>query len=163
MARPTKYDEKYNSIVESVCELFGADDKQISKTLGITEKTLNNWKKEYPELLQSLKKGKDLFDTKNVEIALRDRALGYSHKEDKIFQDKGTPVIVPTIKHYPPDPTACIFWLKNRQPHRWRDVKAIEMSGVIEQNIKVESKRKELEKLSYEELLGTINESLSVN
>ncbi len=25
------------------------------------------------------------------------------------------------IKHYPPDPAAAIFWLKNRQPKRWRD------------------------------------------
>ena len=25
------------------------------------------------------------------------------------------------VEHYPPDTTACIFWLKNRQPGRWRD------------------------------------------
>jgi hypothetical protein len=25
------------------------------------------------------------------------------------------------VEHYPPDTTACIFWLKNRQPQRWRD------------------------------------------
>ena len=24
-------------------------------------------------------------------------------------------------KHYPPDVTACIFWLKNRCPDEWRD------------------------------------------
>ena len=24
-------------------------------------------------------------------------------------------------KHYPPDSTAAIFWLKNRQPKVWRD------------------------------------------
>jgi hypothetical protein len=24
-------------------------------------------------------------------------------------------------KHYPPDTTAAIFWLKNRRPSEWRD------------------------------------------
>jgi hypothetical protein len=28
---------------------------------------------------------------------------------------------VEIVEHYPPDTTACIFWLKNRQPGRWRD------------------------------------------
>ena len=32
-------------------------------------------------------------------------------------------IIVKTklIKHYPPDSTAMIFWLKNRQKEKWRD------------------------------------------
>ena len=30
------------------------------------------------------------------------------------------------IEHYPPDPTSCIFWLKNRRPDRWRDMQNIE-------------------------------------
>ena len=33
----------------------------------------------------------------------------------------GQIVITPTIKHYPPDTTAGIFWLKNRQRDKWRD------------------------------------------
>jgi hypothetical protein len=28
---------------------------------------------------------------------------------------------VETMRHYPPDTTACIFWLKNRRPDLWRD------------------------------------------
>ncbi len=50
-----------------------------------------------------------------------ERATGYSHAEDKIFNDGGEPLIVPTTKHYPPDATSAIFWLKNRQPAKWRD------------------------------------------
>lgn len=30
------------------------------------------------------------------------------------------------IEHYPPDTTAAIFWLKNRQPAKWRDKKEVE-------------------------------------
>jgi hypothetical protein len=29
--------------------------------------------------------------------------------------------LTPLTKHYPPDTTACIFWLKNRKPKEWRD------------------------------------------
>jgi len=31
-------------------------------------------------------------------------------------------VVVPSLKHVPPDVTACIFWLKNRRAGQWRDV-----------------------------------------
>lgn len=27
----------------------------------------------------------------------------------------------PLTKHYPPDTTACIFWLKNQKPKEWHD------------------------------------------
>jgi len=33
---------------------------------------------------------------------------------------------VPYREHVPPDVTACIFWLKNRKPHEWRDVQQME-------------------------------------
>jgi hypothetical protein len=30
---------------------------------------------------------------------------------------------VPYVEHVPPDVTACIFWLKNRDPEHWRDTR----------------------------------------
>jgi hypothetical protein len=38
-----------------------------------------------------------------------------------VSQYEGRITITPLKKHYPPDTTACIFWLKNRQPQQWRD------------------------------------------
>jgi hypothetical protein len=32
---------------------------------------------------------------------------------------RGKVIRVQTIEHHPPDTTACIFWLKNRQPEKW--------------------------------------------
>ena len=49
------------------------------------------------------------------------RATGYEHPEDDIKSVNGEIVITPTVKHYPPDTTAAIFWLKNRRPDLWRD------------------------------------------
>jgi hypothetical protein len=36
------------------------------------------------------------------------------------------PVYAPYIEHVPPDVTACIFWLKNRDPTAWRDAQLLE-------------------------------------
>jgi hypothetical protein len=33
---------------------------------------------------------------------------------------------LPAGEHVPPDATACIIWLKNRRPDRWRNVQNIE-------------------------------------
>ena len=117
--RPTKYDERFNNVVSQVCKQFGAADKQLAKTLSISEATLNNWKKKYPNFLESIKNGKDYYDTNNVEVALRERAMGYSHPDVHISVCKGEVVITDIMKHYPPDPTCLIFWLINRSGGRW--------------------------------------------
>ena len=37
--------------------------------------------------------------------------------------------IVPYVEHFPPDTAAAFIWLKNRQPHRWRDKKEVHETG----------------------------------
>ena len=32
-------------------------------------------------------------------------------------------------EHFPPDTAAAFIWLKNRQPHRWRDKKEVHETG----------------------------------
>lgn len=104
---------------KKLCRL-GATDKELADFFGVSEQTINAWKAKHPVFLESLKEGKLLSDSR-VANALFSRAIGYSHPEDKILNDNGSPMVVPTIKHYPPDPTACIFWLKNRRPDSWRE------------------------------------------
>lgn len=60
----------------------GLTDKQIAHNIGISEQTLNNWKKAYPSFLETLKRGKEVIDIE-VENALLKRALGYSCSEEK--------------------------------------------------------------------------------
>jgi len=119
MGRPTKYRPEYAQQVEHLC-LLGLTDKEIADYLGVAESTLNKWKNDFPEFSESIKKGKTFADGA-VAGALYNRALGYSHPEDDIRSVGGEIVITPTIKHYPPDTGAAIFWLKNRQPAKWRD------------------------------------------
>ena len=73
----------------------GLTDEQIAKNIGIGERTLYEWKEKYPQISQSLKKGKEVVDYE-VENALLSSAL------------EG-------------NTTAQIFWLKNRRPDKWRD------------------------------------------
>jgi hypothetical protein len=63
-----------------------------------------------------------------TERSLYHRANGYSYEAVKIFMPAGRakPVYAPYIEHIPPDVTACIFWLKNRDPQHWRDSQHLE-------------------------------------
>jgi len=119
MARPSSYKKEYAAQAIHLTKL-GAIDKDLASFFGVSEVTINAWKEKQPEFLKSLKKGKEDADNM-VKQSLFKRATGYSHSEDKIFNNNGEPLIVPTIKHYPPDPTSCIFWLKNRDKENWRD------------------------------------------
>lgn len=121
MARPTSYLEAYAPQAYRLC-LLGATDKEVAEFFGVTERTVNQWKRSYPEFLQSLKRGKEDADA-NVAKSLYRRALGYSHPAVKIFWDPKTDTekVIPYTERYAPDTTACIFWLKNRRPAEWRD------------------------------------------
>ncbi len=128
--RPRKTDAFDAKQLDKLSKVYeaGYTDKQLCDFLGINKQTLHNYKKEYPEFFDSLKRGKAIADGK-VEVALFQRAVGYSHPDVHILRD-GT--IIPIIKHYPPDPTSMIFWLKNRQSDKWRDKQEVELTKPLE-------------------------------
>lgn len=116
--RPSKYKPEFNKQAEKLCRL-GATDRDIADFFQVSEATLNNWKLKHPEFLESLKRSKAEADAL-VEKSLFRRALGYSHPATKFFQAGGGILKQDYIEHYPPDTTACIFWLKNRKGEEWR-------------------------------------------
>lgn len=120
VGRPTKYSKKLIPQVYELC-LLGATDFELAEFFNVSESTLNTWKKKHPEFLESLKTGKDAADAK-VAQSLYQRAIGYDAIDTKFASHEG--VITDAkeyTKHYPPDVTAAIFWLKNRQSGKWRD------------------------------------------
>ena len=79
--------------------LIGLTDAQMAIAWDVGESTINRWKKN-DEFRESLKGGKTLADAE-VGQALFQKAIGWDGQ--------------------PPDTTACIFWLKNRQPRQFRE------------------------------------------
>lgn len=152
--RPTKYQEAYAGQAFKLC-LLGATDVALANFFEVDEATIYRWKDRYPEFCEALKAGKFRADAE-VANKLYQRALGYSHPEDKIFQYEGDPVIVPTMKHYPPDVKAAIMWLQNRQPELWRDKQEVVMSGRVDVSNPFEG-------LSTDELRQLVSQGEPVN
>lgn len=127
--RPSDYREEYADQARKLC-LLGATDKELADFFGVCEATINNWKIDYPQFLESLKAGKASADAEVAEKLFR-RALGYSHDAVKIVADAKSKEehVVHYTEHYPPDTTAAIFWLKNRQRDKWRDKIDQELTG----------------------------------
>lgn len=118
--RPSKYKPEYAEQARKLCSL-GATDRDLADFFKVAESTINLWKLEHAQFSESLKLAKEQAD-KRVEQSLYRRALGYSHDSVHVSNYQGDVTLTPIVEHYPPDTTACIFWLKNRQPDAWRDV-----------------------------------------
>lgn len=112
----------------------GGTDFQIAEALSISTNTLRNMRNRYPDVAEALRKGKEVVDYA-VENALLRKALGG-------------------------DTNAIMFWLKNRRPDKWRDLKElntnlqdgyvnIDLSGIIgsikNNHLKLEVSKKDVE------------------
>ena len=129
MARPTKFKSEFVPQASKLAAL-GATDIEIADFFEVTERTLNRWKNESDEFCQSLKVGKTVADDR-VERSLFARANGYEHEDVDIRVVDHVIVQTKLRKYYPPDTTACIFWLKNRRPDLWRDKVDMQHSGTM--------------------------------
>jgi len=127
--RPSKYKVEYAGQAAKLCRL-GATDAQLADFFDVSVSTVSLWKVEHKEFSDALKVPKDEADRK-VEQSLYRRAMGYEHDETDVRVVNNTIVTTPLRKHYPPDTTAAIFWLKNRQPTKWRDKQELEHSGNV--------------------------------
>lgn len=106
MAKYDKWLEHENLLLLEGWARDGLTDEQIANKMGVSRSTLNDWKKKFPDISDTLKKGKEIVDIQ-VENALLNLAL-----QGNI--------------------TAIIFWLKNRRPDKWRDKVEAETNVNIE-------------------------------
>ena len=100
----------------------GLTDEQIAQKMGISRKTLIDWKSKYSDICNTLKKGKEVADYA-VENALYNAALSGNV-------------------------TAMIYWLNNRRADKWRnkqkemtDTAALEKLDDILKEIKEDAER----------------------
>ncbi|MDH6367543.1 MULTISPECIES: hypothetical protein [unclassified Breznakia] len=133
MAKQSKWDTNVKPNLELI-EAWarrGAIEADIAKNLNVARSTFENYKRDYPELREALRNGKEPADLQ-VEAALFKRAVGYEYDEvkEKVDADGGVEVTT-TTKQVAPDTTAQIFWLKNRRSDLWRDKQDVEVSGEV--------------------------------
>ncbi len=121
MGRPSLVNN--DAVVDIVLRLTakGKTLAEIADVVGVSERALYRWQESHDDFRQALKDARAKSDDQ-VEAALFRKAIGAVIEEDVFVVDKfGTEHRGTIKKELAPDSTACIFWLKNRQPDKWRD------------------------------------------
>lgn len=125
------------------CTFFSATHRELARLFDVNKDTITKWQHKYPDFAKAIQEGRDEYDSKNVEKALKKAALGYEYTEVKtedvtIRRGRGDNVVeLPATKvtrtthiiH--PNVTACIFWLVNRSRHsgRWINLYNVQVTG----------------------------------
>src|SRR5262245_21521774 len=119
--RPSKYTSEMAVQAEKLCRL-GATDQELADFFDVTEQTINNWKHQFPEFFESIKRGKVESDAE-VADRLYHRAVGFEWDEQepiktktvhyengKRLKEEEEITLVTVHRVIPPDPTSAIFW-----------------------------------------------------
>ena len=120
MGRDTLYKTEYNEKAYELC-LMGATDDVLAHVFGVSEKTIDNWKVDYPEFLRSIHAGKDFADAKMANAMYKSGLGLHVVTEDKLVYNDGVSEVVTLTKQIPPEVKAQIHWLNNRQSKKWRN------------------------------------------
>lgn len=101
---------------------------EVAQRIGVSVPQLTKMRKEYPEIAEALRKGREIVDYK-VESALLKSALGYRTKETTIITVLRNGKMVETTrqtvtKDVQPSVQACQVWLYNRLPDKWKNMNA---------------------------------------
>lgn len=117
--RPTRYKKEYARQAKLYCAKAGAIDEDLAELFDVTKQTIQNWKKAHPAFKNALDAGKAVSDDL-VEQALYSRAIGATVIETKVGFYEGNATQEEIQRHYPPDVGACMSWLCNRRPEKWK-------------------------------------------
>lgn len=124
----SQYAEHY---LEEARELSmaGLTTSEIARELRVDRSTLYKWARLYPEF-DVVMRGVPEAANERVVRSFYEQAVGYHYVEQQVIKvkngDSESVEVVDVERYQPPNVTAGIFWLKNRRPHEWRDVKQIE-------------------------------------
>lgn len=150
--RPTLYDESLHPRWGKSLAKAGFTNEQMAEEFGVATSTFSLWLKDHQVFSDAVKEGRSVSDEKVVQ-SLYQLAIGYEQEVEKpmsvpMGNNMGSEVkIVKYSEKVQPNPTAIIFWLKNRRPKDWRDKQDVEHSGKIDTTPAVD-----LDKLSDAEL-----------
>lgn len=136
----SKYEQKVLPYMNRVVRWAesGATNDEIASLLGISRSTLQDYRNKHHEFKAALDGAKEAADAvvENSAFAL---ANGFTKSVKKPIKKRiGDEDVIEYVDEeifIPPNPTAQIFWLKNRQPDKWNDKVTVEHSGGVDVNI----------------------------
>jgi hypothetical protein len=128
--RPSSYNKKYATLAYKLARM-GANEREIASVIGIEQRTLIRWKKEFEEFCHAICNGKNDYNL-STKKALFKRVSGYRYTEItkqktmvEQVNDEGETVMVPATiiktvsKHVPPDVNACLSVLRRNRTKDW--------------------------------------------
>lgn len=128
VGRRSRYYTKVEPVLDRIpaWRKQGLTEKQVAEKCGVSYSSINNYKRDFPELMEALATGKEeLIEV--LEDSLYKKAMGFEYEETETFieQQNGKEVkrVKKVVKQALPDTGALCFALKNLAPHRWRDRK----------------------------------------
>lgn len=131
LERPTKWETHVYPRLGEIQQWFqeGMNAEDIIVKLGIGKTTWYEYIDKHPMLAELVKWSRSVTISR-VENSLLKAALGYEYEEIKtiVEEDKNGKKrtrIEKVKRHQPPNPTAMIFYLKNRAPNEWNDRREI--------------------------------------
>lgn len=142
-----KYNDNFPLLAEDYAR-EGMIDNEIAAALGISRAVYYKYQNMFQDFKDAIKRGKAPVDVE-AEKALLKRVKGFEYEETQVEYinvpskkgEKTAPkvtVIKKKNKMVIPDVAACIFWLKNRRPKKWRDRQNVELSGEDGEPVKIE-------------------------
>ena len=144
--RPSLYKDEYAQHAYRLC-LMGSTDAEIAKFFEVTETTINNWKQQHVEFLESIRAGKIAADM-NVAHSLYKNTMDREVSEKKAIKlkevywdengrrcEREKIEIVTETRIIPADFRNQSLWLRNRQPDKWSDKHVIESSTINQINL----------------------------
>lgn len=122
--RPPKYKAEFAARATDLC-LLGLTNEELGERFGVNVQTIDMWIAQIPDFARAIYAGREGADAE-VARSMYKAALGYAHRHDEIKvislgNNQGSQIeIVPTVKHYPPDPKMAAMWMNSRQRKRFQ-------------------------------------------
>lgn len=110
VGRPSSYNPDVHPVKARELLAQGHTHRAVIEVFGVHTSTYYEWQDKYPEFADATKRGAEIADDE-VVASLHRSATGF---------------MAPDGKYVFPNQTAQIFWLKNRQPGKWKDKQEVE-------------------------------------
>jgi AcrR family transcriptional regulator len=126
--RPTGYDPKTHPQLAAILASRGTTVAEFADAVGMTDRTVRNRFRNYPEFADAFKFAASAFDER-VERALAERAIGYEVDSEEIRVVDGKLLHIPVRRQFPPDVGAATLYLTNRMPHKYKRMVDVHTTG----------------------------------